>query len=34
MRTYDNVMRKIKGKTFLIEKNERAITQTNKLIAK
>lgn len=34
MRTYDNVMRKIKGKTWIEEKNERAITQTNKLIAK
>ena len=34
MRTYDNLMRKIKGKTWILEKNERAITQTNKLIAK
>lgn len=34
MRTIDNVMRKLKGQTWIDEKNERAIALTNKLIAK
>ena len=34
MRTYDNIMRKLKGQGWIEEKNERAIINTNKLLTK